>query len=241
LYLDERFSDVRTPNTERIIEFLGRLADKSIDQPDAGLWEIRGGEQIHSFTNLMCWTALRSLELVRSKGHLHGVREKEWKKAADRAEQALRNAVKDGVLYNGPKDKTLDASLLQLALFGFPDKEVVRNTVQSIRENLSIEDGFLYRYKREDDFGTPESAFMICSFWMVQALVAIDRREEAFELLKHVTTSGNHLMLFSEHYDPKHRRQLGNFPQAYSHVGMINAAFAACPSWHEFLSGEEKK
>jgi GH15 family glucan-1,4-alpha-glucosidase len=241
LYLDERFNEYRNANTDRIFEYLGKLCERSIDQPDAGLWEIRGDNQIHTFTNLICWTALKSLEMLRARGMLEGAKEREWKKAADRAEVAIRAAVSDGVLRNGPKDDTLDASLLQMALFAFPDKEIVRKTVETIRKELSLEDGFLYRYRRTDDFGTPESSFMICSFWLIQALAAIGQKGDAFELMTQVMGAGNHLMLFAEHFDPAHKKQLGNFPQAYSHVGLINAAFAVSPSWHEFLSGEEKK
>lgn len=238
LYLDDRFTELRTPDLDRIIEYLGKLCERSIDVPDAGLWEIRGGMQIHSFTNLICATALRSLERLRAKGLLDGVREKEWKKAADRAEEAIRKAAREGSIRNGPTDDSFDSSLLQAANLGFPDEVLVRGTVARVKKELAFEKGYLYRYKRTDDFGTPESAFMICSFWLIQALAAIGEREEALELMKTVMGAGNHVMLFSEHFDPKTRTQLGNFPQAYSHVGLINAAFAVSPEWPQYLAGD---
>ncbi len=241
LYLDERFIDLRTPDLDRIVEYLGKLADRSVNQPDAGLWEIRGDNQIHSFTNLVCLTALRSLERLRAHGLLDGVKEKEWKRAAERAEAAVRAAVDaHGVILNGPNDTTLDSSLLQLAPFAFGDSRIVRATIERIKKELTIEPGFLFRYKRMDDFGTPESAFVICSFWLIQALAAIGERDEALALMGNVMSAGNHLMLFSEHFDPKTRTQLGNFPQAYSHVGLINAAFAVSPDWPTFLGSDPR-
>ncbi len=236
LYMDERFAELRTPDLDRIVEYLGRLCERSIDQPDAGLWEIRGDNQIYTFTNLMCWTALRSLERLRARGVLDGVKEKEWRKAAERAEAAVRAAVNGGVVRNGPGDTTLDSSILQAATFGFPDAALVRETVETIERELTLEKGFLYRYRRADDFGTPESAFMICSFWLIQAVAAIGDRERALELMHEVMKAGNHLQLFAEHFDPATGTQLGNFPQAYSHVGLINAAFAVSPNWETFLS-----
>ncbi len=236
LYVDERFAELRTPELDRIIEYLGRLCERSIDQPDAGLWEIRGDNQIYTFTNLICLTALRSLERLRAAGRLDGVKEKEWKKAADRAEAAVRAAVDGGVIRNGPGDATLDSSILQAASFRFPDCDLVRQTVETIERELSLGKGFLYRYRRPDDFGTPESAFMICSFWLIQAVAAIGDQERALDLMKEVMKAGNHLQLFAEHFDPATRTQLGNFPQAYSHVGLINAAFAVSPTWDTFLA-----
>jgi GH15 family glucan-1,4-alpha-glucosidase len=242
LYLDERFADLRTPDLDRIVEYLGKLCDRSIDQPDAGLWEIRGDNQIHTFTNLVCLTALRSLERLRSHGFLESVKQKEWKKAAERAEAAVRAAVDpENVLHNGPKDATLDSSLLQLAYFAFGDTKVTRATIERIEKDLSIAPGFLFRYLRADDFGKPESAFMICSFWLIQALASIGDQEKALGLMENVMTAGNHLMLFSEHFDPRTKTQLGNFPQAYSHVGMINAAFAVSPDWQSFLGGDPRR
>ena len=241
LYLDERFLDLRTPDLDRIVEYLGKLCDRSVDQPDAGLWEIRGDNQIHSFTNLICLTALRSLERLRAQGLLEGVKEKEWKRAAERAEAAVRAAVDaNGVILNGPKDATLDSSLLQIAPFAFGDSRIVRATVDRIKSELAIEPGFLFRYKRVDDFGTPESAFVICSFWLIQALAVVGEREEALALMQNVMSAGNHLMLFAEHFDPHTKTQLGNFPQAYSHVGLINAAFAVSPDWPSFLAADPR-
>jgi GH15 family glucan-1,4-alpha-glucosidase len=95
--------------------------------------------------------------------------------------------------------------------------------------------GFFYRYLRQDDFGKPEAGFVICSFWVVQALLKLGRLAEAQQAMSGVMTAANSLGLLSEHLLPHARLQLGNFPQGYSHVGLINAAFALSPSWSERL------
>ena len=94
---------------------------------------------------------------------------------------------------------------------------------------------YFYRYIRKDDFGKPGSAFVICSFWIAQALAKLGENGEAIKILKDALKASNHVGLLSEHYSPSNRTQLGNFPQAYSHVGLINAAFAVSPSWSEVL------
>ena len=97
------------------------------------------------------------------------------------------------------------------------------------------ETGFYFRYLRTDDFGRPQSSFVICSFWVVQGLARLGQIAEARQIMAQVLTGANHLGLFSEHFVPETRTQLGNFPQAYSHVGLINAAFAVSPSWTTVL------
>ena len=98
-----------------------------------------------------------------------------------------------------------------------------------------IQDGFLYRYLRPDDFGTPKSSFLICSYWLVQALVEVGDLEKARAVMEKLNAAANSLGLLSEHYDPVENMQSGNFPQAYSHVGQILAAFSVSPSWKSVL------
>ncbi len=130
----------------------------------------------------------------------------------------------------------LDASLLQMATLRLlpPDAPQLHRTIDAIRNGLS-RDGWLLRYRADDGFGAPEVAFVICSFWLVQALVQVGRADEARALMKGMDASLSPLGLLSEDYDPKGRRMWGNFPQAYSHVGLIHAAFAASPPWSEVL------
>jgi GH15 family glucan-1,4-alpha-glucosidase len=237
IFFDERFRHLRTSEHQELISYLGRLCAKTISQPDAGLWEVRDGWQEHTFSNLMCWAGLERIERIQQLGYLkdHPL---DAKSGRLKAEKAIRAAAKDGVLRNGPKDDTLDSALSLLPLLRFPDDELSAKTLGEIRRTLAADgpDGaFLYRYLRSDDFGKPHSAFVICSFWIAQGLAAIGKREDARQMLEQILEAANPLGLYSEHFLPATRTQLGNFPQAYSHVGLINAAFAASPPWNQVL------
>ncbi|MGE0527541.1 MAG: glycoside hydrolase family 15 protein [Bdellovibrionales bacterium] len=238
IFLDERFRHLRGPEHEALLIHLGHLCAKTISQPDAGLWEVRDGWQEHTFSNLMSWAGLERIERIHRLGYLRGM---QLNVSAEkvRAEQAVRRAVKDSVLRNGPVDDSLDSALALLPILRFPFPEVPYNTIREIQKVLAVESGadasFYYRYIRRDDFGRPHSAFVICSFWIAQGLAHLGRKDESVQMLNRVLEAANPLGLYSEHYLPQKRQQLGNFPQAYSHVGLINAAFAASPPWSEVL------
>jgi alpha,alpha-trehalase len=119
----------------------------------------------------------------------------------------------------------LDASLLLMAEYGFidADDERYKKTVIAVKEALFY-NGLVYRYKNTDDFGKPSSSFTICTFWLIQALFRIGRKEEAQSIFDSLLACGNHLGLFSEDIDFTSKRLLGNFPQAYSHLALINTA-----------------
>jgi GH15 family glucan-1,4-alpha-glucosidase len=240
IFFDERFYHLRNETTAELVENLAKFCMKFISKPDAGLWELRDGWREHSFTNLLCWAGLdRALQMQKLgflKGKLPGLAE-----AHKIAEAAVRAAAFDGVLGNGPEDPTPDASLLFLPLLRFPDKELNRKTVLALEKSLTFTDegkeypAFIYRYKRLDDFGTPKSAFLICSFWLVQALVRVGEKERAHGLMEKLRVSANSLGLLAEHFEPRSLQQLGNFPQAYSHTGQILAAFAVSKPWEDVL------
>jgi GH15 family glucan-1,4-alpha-glucosidase len=239
IFFDERFQDMRTAEHEQLLAHLGRLCSVSIAKPDAGLWELRSGWQEHSFSNLMCWAGLDRLQRVCEKGFLKDL-DFNLPVAVAAAEAAVRTAVEEGALRNGPKDKSFDSSLLLLPVLRFPDEELNRQTIKRIHSELCLGgegflSSFLYRYLRKDDFGRPKSAFLICSFWLVQALAKTGRLEEARGVMDHVMKATNSLGLLSEHYLPAAGGQNGNFPQAYSHVGQLNAAFAVSPPWSDVL------
>ena len=239
IFFDERFLHLRTPEHEELLEELAVLCHESISRPDAGLWEVRNGWKEHSFTNLMCWAGLERITRIRAQGWLRRL-PFDPSQARDLAAAALAAGAQEGVLRNGPSDPSLDASLALGAILRIGDREIALRTVQEVRQKLALgADGeaasFFYRYNRPDDFGTPGSAFVICSFWVAQALAQLGEKEEARRILAHATGAANHVGLYSEHFDPRRRLQLGNFPQAYSHVGLINAAFAASPAWSEVL------
>lgn len=236
IFFDDRFHHLRSREHEELLEHLGRLCAKNISVPDAGLWELRNGWQEHSFSNLMCWAGLDRIQKIQQSGFLKNL-DLNLEQETQRAKLAVQAAVRDGVLRNSPQDDSYDAALLELPLLRFPDPELCFNTVDAIATKLSIEGNpsFLYRYLRKDDFGHPQSAFVICSFWLVQALAQVGRREDALKVMKEAIKSSNSLGLIAEHFLPATRKQTGNFPQAYSHVGQINAAFAISPPWRDVI------
>jgi GH15 family glucan-1,4-alpha-glucosidase len=237
IFFDERFNSLRTKEHQDLLAHLGLLCAETISVPDAGLWEVRDGWQEHTFSNLMCWAGLERIERIRQLGYLQNL---PFDAAAerDRAEAAVRRAITDGVLFNGPTDQSLDSALALLPVFRFPAPEVAERTIAALRKGLAADDGggdFLYRYIRKDDFGRPHSAFMICSFWVAQGLAHLGKTDEARKLLERLLVAANGLGLYAEHFEHKAGEQLGNFPQAYSHVGLINAAFQASPPWSDVL------
>jgi GH15 family glucan-1,4-alpha-glucosidase len=239
IFFDERFYDLRTRELESLLGHLANLCARSIGQPDAGLWEMRHGWQEHSFTNLMCWAGVERLERIHQAGYLRGL-SLNLTDARIRAAEALLRGSKEGAVRNGPADDSYDAALAHVAILGYPNRELSEATMTHIVKELAVHNGdrhpgFFYRYLREDGFGKPEAAFVICSFWIAQALARLGRTEQAREILSETLTAANHLGLFSEHFILSSRTQCGNFPQAYSHVGLINAAFAVSPPWSDVL------
>jgi GH15 family glucan-1,4-alpha-glucosidase len=239
IFFDERFYDLRTKELESLLGHLATLCARSIGQPDAGLWEIRGGWREHSFTNLMCWAGLERLERIKQAGYLSAL-SLDLASARIRAAEALLRGAHEGAVRNGPTDISFDAALVQLGILGYPNRQLCETTTMQIARELMVrrgndDTGLFYRYIREDDFGKPESAFVICSFWVAQALARLGHIPEAKHILARVLAAANHVGLLSEHFIPATGSQCGNFPQAYSHVGLINAAFAVSPPWSEVL------
>jgi GH15 family glucan-1,4-alpha-glucosidase len=232
IFLDQRFVHLRNREHEALLGQLADLCDRSLLEPDAGLWEVRNHWQPHTFTRLMAWAGLDRTAAIRG--------DSASRLRADRALAAVLEGLREGVLWNGPEDPTLDSALSLAAVLRLPDRSAAGLTLQAIRSDLALGrerplSSFYYRYLRPDDFGRPRSAFLVCSFWVAQALASLGLRVEAREVLDDALRAANRLGLFSEHFDPSKGLQLGNFPQAYSHVGLINAAFAVSPPWSDVL------
>jgi GH15 family glucan-1,4-alpha-glucosidase len=238
IYFDERFAHLRSPAYDQLLEVLATRCMATLDEPDAGLWELRDGWKPHAFSALMSWSALERYGRLAELGRIRAVPAvvTGWR---DRAQAALMRSVADGVLWNAPGERVPDASSLLLAHVRHPDRALVERTVTTIGSQLAWNgdptSGFLYRYRYQDDFGTPDHAFVICSFWHAEALARIGRAEQAQQVMERAMTSANHLGLIAEHWDPAKRQQHGNFPQCYSHVGLITAAFAVSPPWSTVL------
>jgi GH15 family glucan-1,4-alpha-glucosidase len=240
VFVDERFHAERSSAALELVERLARKAMAVVGTPDAGIWEYRTEWQPQTFSSLMCWAGVDRMGLIASR---HApAREQEFRAAALRirgeiAERAWNPAVGPAgsfVGHYGGGD--VDASLLQMAplrLFS-PDDERLRSTVDAIRDALS-QDGWLLRYRQDDGFGRPSVAFIICTFWLVEALAALGRAEDAKVVMRRAQAALSPLGLLSEDYETSNLRMWGNFPQAYSHVGLIRAAFAASPRWSEVV------
>ncbi|HMK74006.1 MAG TPA: glycoside hydrolase family 15 protein [Myxococcaceae bacterium] len=237
VFLDDRFAAERTPAALRLLEGLARRAMAVVGTPDAGIWEYRTPWQPQTFSTLMCWAAVDRMARVATR-HAPALSE-EFAAAARRirtdiVEQTWSAELGGFASVRGGTE--VDASLLQMAPLRFlpGDDPRLRGTIDAIQRGLT-RDGWLLRYRTDDGFGTPAVSFVLCNFWLVVALAATGRAAEARTILEQVLAAAPPLGLLSEDYDPRGRRWWGNFPQVYSHVGLIHAAFAASPRWSEVL------
>jgi GH15 family glucan-1,4-alpha-glucosidase len=201
---------------------------KHWQEPDAGIWEVRGEARHFTSSKIMCWVAVdRGARLARSSGE--DGKAAEWRLAADEIKQdILANGVDErGVLTQYYGSSALDASLLLAPLVRFlpPDDPRIRATVMAIREELTV-DGLVLRYNVEetdDGFSGEEGTFTICSFWMVSALCEIGEFHKARKLCAKLLSFAGPLELYGEEIDPHSGQHLGNFPQAFTHLALINA------------------
>ena len=237
IFLDERFSAERSGASFELIERLARKAIGVAGTPDAGIWEYRTEWKPQTFSSLMSWAAADRMALVAARRAPGS--EAEFQLAAGRIRDQILDQAWSSTLgafvgtYGG---RDLDASLLQMAslrLLPMRDSRLI-GTIGAIRRSLS-KDGWLFRYRQDDGFGAPTVAFIICTFWLVEALAAVGRKDEAKAAMDHAHAALSPLGLLSEDYEASSLRMWGNFPQAYSHVGLIHAAFAASPRWTDIL------
>ena len=237
VYLDERFQAERSPQAFDLITRLARHAISVAGSPDAGIWEYRGTWQPQTFSTLMCWAGADRMARV-ARAHQPSLAAEFEMAASVIGAQIVREAWSEKLdaFASSHGGHELDASLLQMAPLRFltPDSPRVHRTIDAIQDGLS-RDGWLFRYRADDGFGAPEVAFVICSFWLVEALARTGRIDEARRHMERIVGALPPLGLIAEDYDVKAARMWGNFPQAYSHVGLIHAAFAASPPWWEIL------
>jgi GH15 family glucan-1,4-alpha-glucosidase len=212
-----------------IVETQATCAQKVWQEPDQGIWEARGAPQHYVSSKLMCWVAMdRAANLAGIRGDKD--LEASWRTTADEIQaDILKNGVNDkGVLKQHYATDSLDASVLLAAIFGFlpPDDDRLRATVLAIADELT-EDGFVLRYRTEetdDGLSGKEGTFLICSFWLVSALAVIGEEQRARDLLERLIRISSPLGLYAEEFDTETGHHLGNFPQAFSHLAMIEAA-----------------
>ena len=220
------------------LESLGYRAAEAFDQPDAGPWEYRGRSEVHTYSSVICWAACDRLSRIAAHLEL-SERAEYWR---DRA-NSIRETIMDqawseerGSFVATFGGDQLDASLLTLADLGFVGAEDPKfaATLEAVEKELK-RGSYIFRYTSSDDFGTPETAFNICTFWYINALAAVGRKEEARELFRNMLDRRNALGLLSEDLDPESGELWGNFPQTYSMVGVITAAMRLSQSWDEAL------
>ena len=218
-----------------LVRALMTFLDAHWGDPDEGLWEVRGGRRHFVHSKVMCWVAFdRAVKMAEATGlpapveHWRTVRDTIH---ADVCAQGYDPALGSFTQYYGGKE--LDAATLFVVKTGFlpPDDPRVISTVEAVRDQLD-HGGFIRRYSTGavedsaiDGLAGEEGAFLACSFWLADALVAIGRREEGRELFERVAAISNDLGLISEEWDPVAARQLGNTPQAFTHVALVNTAF----------------
>jgi alpha,alpha-trehalase len=217
------------------------VALKHWREPDAGIWEVRGEHQHFTSSKIMCWVAVdRGAKLARMSGE--DGKADEWELAAEEIkEDILANGVDErGVFTQYYGSKALDASLLLAPLVRFlpPDDPRMRATVMAIRDELTV-DGLVLRYKIEetdDGFSGEEGTFTICSFWLVSALCEIGEFHKAHKLCAKLLSFAGPLELYGEEIDPHTGHHLGNFPQAFTHLALINAVQHVIELEEEHLS-----
>ncbi|MDD4515706.1 glycoside hydrolase family 15 protein [Massilibacteroides sp.] len=211
----------------QVVKNVIRTVRQDWRKPDKGIWEIRGEEKHFVLSKVMCWVAFdRAVKIAKLLNQKELANQ--WAKEADE--------IKEDVLTNGWKEDVgffsqtycnteLDSSLLLMEAYGFIDPKDPKyiQTVNAIYKKLMYK-GLMFRYNNVDDFGIPSSAFTICTFWMVRALYVTGRKKDAEKLFEELLSYANHLGLFSEDLDFNSKGQLGNFPQAYSHLALINTA-----------------
>lgn len=233
-FFDKRLSITGGVDQFELLEVLGQRAIEFHDQPDAGIWEYRGRTRVHTFSSLMCWAACD--RLARIAVHLELVERSEyWREHAERIRGLIltrgwnqkRNCFVDS--FDGDD---VDASMLLVHELGFLPADDPRfiGTIAAVEREL-LQDGHVFRYRSADDFGEPENAFNICTFWYINALAACGRTDEARKMFEHMLANRNLSGLLSEDLDPKTGELWGNFPQTYSMVGIINAALRLSEPW----------
>lgn len=226
LYVDERFPHEPRATSKRLISTLLRIIERCLEEPDASLWEFRELKRLHCYTSLCHWVGAKSAQKIARE-----LDDREMRRAATRLtarSERLLEACYDsarGAYMQEPGSDDVDASSLQLIILNYLDPKSQRASrhLAVLEERLMAGGGLMHRYTHTDDFGTPASAFLICSFWYVETLAAMGRVESALRELETLLGYANQLGLFSEDIDPSTGSQWGNFPQTYSHVGLINA------------------
>jgi GH15 family glucan-1,4-alpha-glucosidase len=240
MFVDRRLPRMGDVSLFRDLEHLGQQARRLYIEPDAGIWEYRGRRRIHTHSATMCWVACDRLARIAV---LLGINDRAayWTQSAERIRaEILARAWSDkrGAFTGAFDHSELDASVLLLAELGLvtPDDPRFVKTCDTIGREL-MRNGMMMRYAAEDDFGLPESAFLACQFWYIDALASIGRSDQARELFGDLLNRRNAFGMLSEDLHPATGELWGNIPQTYSMAGLINSAMTLSRRWEDAWSG----
>jgi GH15 family glucan-1,4-alpha-glucosidase len=230
LYVDDRFVQhgFTTPSLQLIRGILTQI-ERRLDEPDAGLWEFRNTAMKFCYTYLFHWAGANAALKIARRFQDQPMAERAQviiQKARAEIEKCYRPHL--NAYSQAQEVETMDACLFHLITMSYLDQnsDRAKSQVEVLAKRLHVgETGLFFRYKHEDDFGKPEAAFLICGFWYVEALACVGRLAEAISTFEQLLKYSNDLGLFSEDVGPSDGSQWGNFPQTYSHVGLMNAAF----------------
>ena len=227
LYEDKRiiFTE-RFDSSDLIIKTLDMI-EKTFDETDAGLWEFRNLKQHHCYTYLFHWAGSSAAEKIAKVIKDNALGEKAAKLRERSAKMIEKCYVPSRKGYSQAVGvDRMDASTLQLIMMKYldGDTQAAKDHLIALEKDLHAKGGLFYRYKHQDDFGEPETTFLICAFWYVEALACVGRIDEAVKYFDNLVSYSNHVGLLSEDVKESDGSMWGNFPQAYSHVGLLNAA-----------------
>ena len=235
-FFDRRLTTAAGPEQLALLEQIGRRAFELFDQPDAGIWEYRGRARVHTFSSIMCWAACD--RLARISSHLGDTeRARGWREAAEHVHAVICERAWDaeqGCFTESFGGRSLDASMLLISDLGFLERDDprFRSTVECLEKHLR-RGTHMFRYGEADDFGEPETAFNICTFWYINALAEVGRKDEARELFEEMLQRRTRLGLLSEDLEVHSGQLWGNFPQTYSLVGIILGAIRLSKPWED--------
>lgn len=232
--IDQRLFRVSGVEDFQTLERVGERAWKHYDQPDAGLWELRTRQAVHTYSSAMCWAACDRLANAARELGLPD-RETFWQERADHIRAVIEERAwrpESRRLSATFSEDKLDASVLQLLEIRFlpPDDPRFRDTLAAVEKGLR-RGSHMLRYDTEDDFGLPETAFNVCTFWLIEAMHFTGRSEEARELFEEMLSRRTASGLLPEDIDPVTGELWGNYPQTYSLVGIINCASFLSKPW----------
>ncbi|HEY9007429.1 glycoside hydrolase family 15 protein [Ohtaekwangia sp.] len=227
LFTDRRLTYIKRSSYKPLVSRLLDWIEKTMEEPDAGLWEFRNIKQLHTYTLLFHWAgcqaackianAMTDSDLVQRARKLEKVASDLLEKCYDPQREVYTQAM---------GAEHLDASTLKLITMNYldPRSERAHKHLKALEDLLKTDQGLFYRYVHQDDFGKPQATFLVCAFWYVDALACVGRVDDAVKTLDTILTFANHLGIFSEDVGLD-GSQWGNYPQTYSHVGLINSVF----------------